>query len=269
VTPAEAPPPATPSLAPPPSTPASQSSPASAEPSPVSHPSPDVPSAVPSPLSKWWLWFAPASAFAATTATADHSRDTQGWLVEDETDVMAYLGRVAATLSRVSDAVTTSHKLAARDAELLAKMLPVTAWQESCWRQFRKKKGVATYMRSSRGSVGIMQVNERVWRGFYEVERLRWEIAYNAEAGTEVLLHYLELVDDPPQGVPKPTTPRDRARAVYAAYNGGPDQLRRYLDPTRRDKALSRVIDDLFGAKFDATSEIRGQVASCLGAEPS
>jgi hypothetical protein len=267
VTPADAPPSATPSLAPPPPTPALQSSPSS-EPPPDSQRSPDVPTETPPPLSKWWLWFAPASAFAATAATVDHSRDTQGWVVEDETDVMAYLGRVGATLSRVSDAVAKSHKLDNRDAELLAKILPVTAWQESCWRQFRKKKGVATYMRSSRGSVGIMQVNERVWRGFYEVERLRWQIAYNAEAGTEVLLHYFELVDDPPQGVPKPTTLRDRARAVYAAYNGGPEQLRRYLDSTRRDKALSRVIDDLFGAKFDGTSEIRGQVAACLGAEP-
>jgi hypothetical protein len=278
VTPAEAPPSPAPSLAPPPPTPTSQPSPTPESP-PESHPSTDVPSRdvpsgdvpseAPTPLSSWWLWFAPASALAAPAATEDHSRDTQGWVVEDEKDVMAYLGRVEATLSRVSAAAIKSRKLDARDAELLTKMLPVTAWQESCWRQFRKKNGVPTYMRSSHGSVGIMQVNERVWRGFYEVERLRWQIAYNAGAGTEVLLHYFELVDDPPRGVPKPTTLRDRARAVYAAYNGGPDQLRRYLDSTRRDKALSRVIDDLFGARFDAANDIRAQVATCLGAEPS
>ena len=233
VTPTEAP--STAPAPPPQASPESQP-PSESRPSPASEPSPVLPPGTPTPLSSWWLWLAPASVFAATTASVDHSHDSKGWVVEDESDVMAYLGRVEATLSRVSTAITASRKLDASDADLLRKILPVTAWQESCWRQFRKRNGLATYLRSSRGSVGIMQVNERVWRGFYETERLRWQIAYNAEAGSEVLLHYFELVDDPPQGVAKPTTLRDRARAVYAAYNGGPEQLRRYtrLDPPRQ-----------------------------------
>ncbi len=177
----------------------------------------------------------------------------------------AYLARVRETLSRVATAVIDEKKLGGNDADLLKKLLPVTAWQESCWRQFLKKDGAPTYLRSSKGSVGIMQVNERVWRGFYEVDRLRWQIHYNAEAGAEVLLYYFDLLDDPPSGVRKPSTIRDRARAVYAAYNGGPDQLRRYLAGPRRDNALVRVIDQLFGSKFDSTGTIETQVATCLG----
>jgi hypothetical protein len=181
----------------------------------------------------------------------------------------AYLARVRATLTRVTTTVVETKKLPPGDADLLRTLMPVTAWQESCWRQFLKKKGVPTYLRSHKGSVGIMQVNERVWRGFYEVDRLRWQIHYNAEAGAEVLLHYFGLLDDPPAGIRKPATPRDRARAVYAAYNGGPEQFRRYLAAPRRDKALVRVIDELFGTKLDAPgTTIESRVAACLGADP-
>ena len=28
-----------------------------------------------------------------------------------------------------------------------------------------------------------MQINERIWRGFYDPHKLRWDIAYNAGAG--------------------------------------------------------------------------------------
>jgi hypothetical protein len=36
-----------------------------------------------------------------------------------------------------------------------------------------------------------MQINERVWRGLYDTQKLRWDIAYNVRAGTEILLNYL------------------------------------------------------------------------------
>jgi hypothetical protein len=161
----------------------------------------------------------------------------------------------------------TREKLAAGDGDLFRKLLPATAWQESCWRQFRTVNDKVTYLRSSRGSVGMLQVNERAWRGFYEIDKLRWKVAYNVQAGAEVLLHYLEMVKEERSGAAKPDA---LARAVYAGYNGGPTQLRRYLDPKARSPAVARVVDQLFGQKFEAVGDgIETKVASCLVGGPA
>ena len=46
-------------------------------------------------------------------------------------------------------------------------------------------------LRSNNGSsVGLMQINERVWRGIYDLNRLRWDIHYNTRAGCEILATY-------------------------------------------------------------------------------
>jgi hypothetical protein len=143
-------------------------------------------------------------------------------------------------------------------------LVPAAAWQESCWRQFLDNRGTVTYLRSTRGSVGILQVNERVWRGFYEVDRLRWSIEYNVRAGSDILLRYLRMTIDK-QGQIKPAEIPQRARAVYALYNGGPGQYRRYLDVKGRGRTLARVVDQLFGEKFDGlASDVETKVAQCL-----
>jgi hypothetical protein len=161
----------------------------------------------------------------------------------------------------------TREKLPPADAELFHKLVPATAWQESCWRQFHTVNDKVTYLRSSRGSVGMLQVNERAWRGFYEIDKLRWKIAYNVQAGSEILLHYFQMVNEGPSGRAKPNA---LARAVYAGYNGGPTQLRRYLDQKPRSPALARVVDQLFGEKFEAVGDgIETKVASCLVGGPA
>ena len=55
--------------------------------------------------------------------------------------------------------------------------MPTTALIESCWRQYVVRGGKVSYLRSQSGSVGIMQINQVVWRGFYDVQRLRWDTA--------------------------------------------------------------------------------------------
>jgi len=65
-----------------------------------------------------------------------------------------------------------------------------TAWQESCWRQFVRRGGQIVRP-SPVGSVGIMQVNQCVWRGAYDQKGLLGDIAYNARARAEIVLHYL------------------------------------------------------------------------------
>src|SRR5207247_2424864 len=70
-------------------------------------------------------------------------------------------------------------------------LVPAVAWQESCWRQFVERDGKVTYLLSKSGDVGIMQVNRRVWRGFFDLAKLESDIAYNAGAGAEILAQFL------------------------------------------------------------------------------
>ncbi|MCB1869453.1 MAG: lytic transglycosylase domain-containing protein, partial [Gammaproteobacteria bacterium] len=106
-------------------------------------------------------------------------------------------------------------------------LLPATALTESCWRQFKREDGKITYLVSSAEAVGMMQVNLRVWRGLYDAERLKWEVAYNARAGAQILLHYLE---GPGLDVVRQTgNPEYLAWASYAVYNAGPVAAKRFL----------------------------------------
>ena len=127
--------------------------------------------------------------------------------------------------------------------------MPATAWQESCWRQFVKRSGKLVPLTSSVGSVGIMQVNVAVWRGFYEVNGLKRDIAYNARAGGEILSRYwTDYAVRARRGQRKGGGADALARATYAAYNGGPGQLVALSPegPAKRE----RQIDDDFFAKY-------------------
>ncbi len=237
---------------------------------PLSDTDTSVPNAAPTswwwnemPRLSFWTLFDGESAWAETPV--DHSSDWKGWLVDEEQEVTAYLKRVEELLNRSASTIAAREKLSRADADLFGKLLPATAWQETCWRQFRTRNGVVTYMRSAQGSVGMLQVSERIWRGFYEVEKLRWKVVYNVESGGDVLLHYLRAADEELGESAKPVPADVMARVVYAAYNGGPAQMRRYLDPKQRGQALTRVVDELFGKKFAAMDGgAVAQVASCL-----
>jgi hypothetical protein len=211
----------------------------------------------PPPPDSGWTW--PTRVFAAASNV---SRWT-GWLFSDRSEVDAYLTKIAKLISQTSSKTIDAQKLGGTRAVLMERLMPATAWQESCWRQFLRRAGTVTYIRSSQGSVGILQINERVWRGFYDVDDLRWEIAYNARAGSEILARYLSMAlarSDEPSEAKIPSV----ARSVYAAYNGGPGQLRRYRSG-KAPKGLLRVIDGLFGAKFDTPAgEMTAKVARCL-----
>ena len=109
----------------------------------------------------------------------------------------------------------------------------------------------------------LMQINERVWRGLYKTDSLRWNIEYNARAGAEILDHYLK---DYALKKMDPANPLDHdtlGRAVYAMYNGGPGQYKKYLDRQRSGKLYSS--DKLFQEKFDWVSAADwGKISKCL-----
>ncbi len=143
-----------------------------------------------------------------------------------------------------------------------------TAWQESCWRQYHIKNNKIVTLRSNTGDTGLMQINERVWRGLYNTQKLRWDSAYNARAGAEILQRYL-LKYSLKRGEDKHQGGLDNlARSAYSAYNGGPDQTSRYRNP--KAPTAHKKIDAAFWTKYQAVKQGKElQVVQCLGGEVS
>lgn len=187
-----------------------------------------------------WLW--PAAAHAA-----DPAARLNHWVPSGD-DLDQYLPLVRDLLNQTTDQTLATKELKDQFHQVYRWLVLATAWKESCWRQFVRVNGRIRPMRSGAGAVGIMQVMPRVWRGFYDVDGLQEDIAYNARAGSEILIHYLRDYAIA-KGEHTATGSVDNlARSTYAMYNGGPGQLRRYrADKTKRSL---RAIDDAFWDKY-------------------
>lgn len=186
-----------------------------------------------------------------------------GWIPTLDT-LQEYLPLVGDLLIQVTQVVRDVEALAPEYRETFKPLVLATAWQESCWRQFVERQGKYVPLSSGSGSVGLMQINQNVWRGFYDVRGLGWDVGYNARAGAEILRHY--LVDYAiAQGEHTITGAIDNlARATYAMYNGGPSQLTRYRAADTAD--AMRTIDAAFWEKYQAMKRTPNnslQVASC------
>ncbi len=160
----------------------------------------------------------------------------------------------------MSDSVAAKSKLAEEYKPIYRQIVFAAGWQESCWRQYIRKGKDVTTLASATGDVGLMQVNRNTWRGVYDLKGLGGDIAYNGNAGGEILLYYLTRYairkneDKQPDG--------NLARATYSSYNGGPGALARYR-AAKPNPALKKV-DDAFWAKFQAVSSGREMdVLSC------
>jgi hypothetical protein len=105
-----------------------------------------------------------------------------------------------------------------------------------------------TYLESSTHDLGVMQVNKYVWRGFYNIDRLEWDVLYNASAGMEILARLLEDLQTR-RGAFSPQNPDELSRSVYAAYNGGPGAYRRWRTHEPR---MLRAIDAAFWQKYQS-----------------
>lgn len=178
-------------------------------------------------------------------------------------EIDRYLETVESLLEAIAQAERGRGKVPAEHFGTYDALLQATAFQESCWRQYVERAGAIETIRSAAGSVGLMQVNMHVWRGVYDIDALHGDIAYNARAGNEILVHYLvdyairkgegEVAD----------TPDSLARATYAVYNGGPRHLTRYRNPNA--SATLKKIDNAFWAKYRAIqSEGPAAVKRCL-----
>jgi hypothetical protein len=150
--------------------------------------------------------------------------------------------------------------LAAPYRGVYQKLVPSTALIESCWRQYVLRGGKVSYLRSGAGSVGIMQINQVVWRGFYEVERLRWDTAYNARAGAQILMRYLKDYAIP--YAQKSGDPDQIPRATYAVYNAGPRAVGRF-NKAKLHPREQRVDEKLWTLYQGLASGARADLRNC------
>jgi hypothetical protein len=180
----------------------------------------DIPKAEPVPPQRSWLELFIRSAHAAT-----QGRALDRW-IPTRAELRAYEAQIGALLSKTAAAERRRVTLPGPYDRIYQHLVPATALIESCWRQYELRAGEVRYLRSAASSVGIMQINERVWRGFYDIQRLRWDIAYNVHAGAQILMRYVKDYAIP--YAERSGNLDDVPRAAYAVYNAGPRGVGRF-----------------------------------------
>jgi hypothetical protein len=191
------------------------------------------------PPTRSWLDFFISRAYADTPLDR--------W-VPTHNEFAAYAVRIGGVLQKITSAELQRTKLPAPYDAIYAHLVPTTALIESCWRQYVVRGGKVTYLRSHSGSVGIMQINQRVWRGFYDIERVRWDTAYNVRAGTQILSRYLKDYAIP--YAERTGDPDHAPRAAYAVYNAGPKAVGRFAKspPHPREARVDEKLWTLYQA---------------------
>src|SRR5262249_27242612 len=77
-------------------------------------------------------------------------------------ELQIYRETVDRLLAEVADRSLDPDALDKRFDDLFHHLVKATAWQESCWRQFVRRSEGVTYLASTTGDVGLMQINLRV-----------------------------------------------------------------------------------------------------------
>lgn len=204
------------------------------------------PSESPQPAISSWLSFG-GVAWAADDPDREIVKRLNAW-APNRTDIAEYAPLAAQLLDSVTTWLLARHEIDPAHENVFRALVPATAWKESCWRQYVKRGGKLATLTSKVGAVGIMQVNVAVWRGFYEPNGLKRDIAYNARAGAEILGRYWTDYAVARGELAKGGGVDALARATYAAYNGGPGQLTRYRSKGRSKR--ERQVDADFFVKY-------------------
>jgi septal ring-binding cell division protein DamX len=177
-----------------------------------------------------------------------------------------YLREIRDLLLQEADERLKSSSIAQEHARVFHHLMLATAWQESCWRQYILEKRKIVPLVSGTGDIGMLQINEKVWRGFYSPAKLRWDISYNVQAGSEILFKFMVNYALKRHEHKKDGGLANLARATYSAYNGGPSQVGRYR--SKNVPTAHKKIDTAFYSKYKQIS--RGNefaVAQCLGGD--
>lgn len=197
--------------------------------------------------------------FLVSPAHAEKETDVPGfseilkWKVPAD-PYPGYVKKVRGVLKKAADKVVDDDGVPSSLSEMFVEMIPAMAWQESCFRQFVVREKTLTYLLSYNGSsVGLMQINERIWRGLYDLNRLRWDINYNAVAGCEIVALYLNRYVLRDTSWEKGDKPHLLARLLYSMYNGGPGEYNKFLKREKTGKHYKS--DTLFAEKLEWTSK--------------
>jgi hypothetical protein len=203
----------------------------------------------PHPISKsYWKSFWIPSAFAAEGVPAD-LKDAGQWAPPSDQDFFPYMEKFKKILDEASDKAIAKNALDEKYHSLYRVLIPAMAWQESCWRQFVKSgKKLQCLVSYNNSSLGAMQINQRVWRGVYKVDSLRWNPLYNVCAGSEIADYYLRRYALKKMDPANPLEPDTLARVVYAMYNGGPGEFKKFLERSRKNSFYES--DQLFFEKY-------------------
>jgi hypothetical protein len=181
-------------------------------------------------------------------AEAADLQELKKWVVPEK-GVEPYVDRVKRVLEQAAVQSVADRKYEKKHTAFHRTLVLATAWQESCWRQFVVVQDKITYLLSSnQSSIGLMQINERVWRGIYDLQKLRWEIRYNARAGSEILDLYWRKFIHEREALQQHFDPDTQAQLSYAIYNGGPGDLKKFLK--RKEKRALLKSDRLFWEKY-------------------
>jgi len=178
-------------------------------------------------------------------------------LVVNEENVDAYRHDMGLLLNlsaayRLGQVTAGTNALDTDNGRVYVTLVMSTAWQESCWRQFVMIGSRVRWLESATGDIGVMQVNKHVWRGFYDVDRLKWDVLYNAGAGCEILAQMMQFAAITQPKFDPVLISSHLARSTYAGYNGGPSACNRWR---RREPPALKQIDDGFLKRYRAVEE--------------
>ncbi|NOQ15283.1 MAG: transglycosylase SLT domain-containing protein [Methyloprofundus sp.] len=184
------------------------------------------------------------------------------WL-PTKSEIPVYLEDIRALILQQLDKGQT---LSPEYRKIYRQLLLTTAWQESCWRQYVVKERKLVPLSSTTGDIGLFQINGRVWRGIYAKHKLRWDIAYNAQAGGDILYRYMTRYAIKKKEHKRPGGLDNLARSAYSMYNGGPARVARYRQ-TKGIPVFHKKIDQAFWEKYQQVRQGKEYaVAQCLGA---
>lgn len=189
------------------------------------------------------------SALAKVSVTLDKKLvDRLNTWVPKKNDMNIYLPMAEQILAHAIKQQLKQSDLDKKYHSIYRNLVYATAWQESCWRQYEVVKGQRWPIKSSSGDLGMMQINPIVWRGFYNIHNIKWDIVYNAETGANILMYYLQRYAIRNKEDQKTGKLENLARSAYSGYNGGPRQYARYRNKTAPKQI--KLIDVNFFEKF-------------------
>ena len=202
---------------------------------------------------------APGECYAALPSF----KEVLSWKVPPK-DLESYIKRVEEVLANASHSPGIIRDVPQQRQEMFHRLIRAMAWQESCFRQFVVRGDKLTYLLSyNNTSVGLMQVNERIWRGIFNREYLRWDINYNADAGCKITAMYMQKYALKDKTLSAKLDDATLARLVYAMYNGGPSQYKKFFERLNNGKTYQS--DNLFWEKYQwlISGEVN-RIGQCL-----